>query len=149
MFCQVVCDVSVRSLCPVRGGNELFPRRDDCAQRPVATPGHAATGTRTARGDSRLSLWGGGKPRSYFKKLRSGGRVNINEPTASKVLLKPTLQVKHEGENASRPGRRNIGSCWTGSGQAPLRIRTKRPTWSRSPYHQGWQCSPLRGTRWR
>ena len=30
--------------------------------------------------------------------------MNINEPTASKVLLKPTLQVKHEGKKCFETG---------------------------------------------
>ena len=46
----------------------------------------------------------GGNPGSDFKALQSGGRVNINEPTASKVLLKSTLQVKHEGKKRFETG---------------------------------------------
>ena len=57
----------------------------------------ACHGNQNGKGGFKLSLWGE-KPVSDFKALLSGGRVNIDEPTASKVLLKPTLQVKHEGK---------------------------------------------------
>ena len=59
--------------------------------------GGACHGNQNGKGGFKLSLWGE-KPASDFKALRSGGRVNIDEPAASKVLLKPTLQVKHEGK---------------------------------------------------
>ena len=54
-------------------------------------------GNQNGKGGFKLSLWGE-KPLLDFKALRSGGRVNIAEPTESKVLLKPTLQLKHEGK---------------------------------------------------
>ncbi|SVD31590.1 uncharacterized protein METZ01_LOCUS384444, partial [marine metagenome] len=63
----------------------------------------ACHGNQNGKGGFKLSLWGE-KPVSDFKALRSGGRVNIDEPTASKVLLKPTLQVKHEGKKRFETG---------------------------------------------
>ena len=63
----------------------------------------ACHGNQNGKGGFKLSLWGE-KPVSDFKALRSGGRVNIDEPTASKVLLKPTLQVKHKGKKRFETG---------------------------------------------
>ena len=63
----------------------------------------ACHGNQNGKGGFKLSLWGG-NPGSDFKALQSGGRVNINEPTASKVLLKSTLQVKHEGKKRFETG---------------------------------------------
>ncbi len=63
----------------------------------------ACHGNQNGKGGFKLSLWGE-KPGSDFKALRSGGRVDIDEPTGSKVLLKPTLQVKHEGKKRFETG---------------------------------------------
>ena len=63
----------------------------------------ACHGNQNGKGGFKLSLLGG-NPGSDFKALQSGGRVNINEPTASKVLLKSTLQVKHEGKKRFETG---------------------------------------------
>ncbi len=57
----------------------------------------ACHGNQNGKGGFKLSLWGE-KPAADFKALRSGRRVNTDKPTASKVLLKPTMQIKHKGE---------------------------------------------------
>jgi len=58
--------------------------------------GGACHGNQNGKGGFKLSLWGE-NPRVDFKALHSRGRVNTGDPTASKLLLKPTLQLKHEG----------------------------------------------------
>ena len=59
--------------------------------------GGACHGNQNGKGGFKLSLWGE-NPKADFNALHSGGRINTNKPTASKLILKPTLQVKHEGK---------------------------------------------------
>jgi hypothetical protein len=59
--------------------------------------GGACHGNQNGKGGFKLSLWGE-NPRADFKALHSRGRVNTGDHTASKLLLKPTLQLKHEGK---------------------------------------------------
>ena len=63
----------------------------------------ACHGNQNGKGGFKLSLWGE-KPAADFEALRSGRRVNVEKPTASKALLKPTLQMKHEGKKRFEVG---------------------------------------------
>ena len=65
--------------------------------------GGACHGNQNGKGGFKLSLWGE-NPGEDFKALHSRGRVNTGDPTASKLLLKPTLQLKHEGKKRFETG---------------------------------------------
>lgn len=54
-------------------------------------------GNQNGKGGFKLSLWGGDPDHDYKEILSSGSRVNLQDPKSSKILLKPTLQSKHEG----------------------------------------------------
>lgn len=54
-------------------------------------------GNQNGKGGFKLSLWGDDPAADYQALLESGKRVNREDPLASRILLKPTLQVEHEG----------------------------------------------------
>ena len=54
-------------------------------------------GNQNGKGGFKLSLWGGDPDHDYKELFSSGTRVNLEDPKSSKILLKPTLQSKHEG----------------------------------------------------
>ena len=54
-------------------------------------------GNQDGKGGFKLSLWGGNSSHDHKEILSSGKRVNLKNPELSKILLKPTLQSKHEG----------------------------------------------------
>ena len=58
----------------------------------------ACHGNQNGKGEFKLSLWGEDPSHDYEKILSSDKRVNLKDPKSSKILLKPTLQSKHEGE---------------------------------------------------
>ncbi|MEC7861298.1 MAG: DUF1549 and DUF1553 domain-containing protein, partial [Verrucomicrobiota bacterium] len=58
----------------------------------------ACHGNQNGKGEFKLSLWGEDPSHDYEKILLSDKRVNLKDPKSSKILLKPTLQSKHEGE---------------------------------------------------
>ena len=60
-------------------------------------------GNQNGKGGFKLSLWGE-NPGADFKALHSRSRVDTGDPAASKLLLKPTLQVKHGGKKRFETG---------------------------------------------
>ena len=65
--------------------------------------GGACHGNQNGKGGFKLSLWGE-NPGADFKALHSRSRVDTGDPAASKLLLKPTLQVKHGGKKRFETG---------------------------------------------
>lgn len=55
-------------------------------------------GNQNGKGGFKLSLWGEDPAADYLALLESSKRVNKDDPAQSRILLKPTLQVEHEGE---------------------------------------------------
>ena len=54
-------------------------------------------GNQDGKGGFKLSLWGDDPAADHQALLDSGKRVNRDNPSASRILLKPTLQLEHEG----------------------------------------------------
>ena len=60
--------------------------------------GGGCHGNQNGKGDLKLSLWGERPADDLENLLRNPKHVNREDPAASLILQKPTLQVKHEGE---------------------------------------------------
>jgi len=61
-------------------------------------------GNQNGKGGFKLSLWGENPTADHKALLVKDGRVNKADPERSKILLKPTLQLKHEGEKRFEKG---------------------------------------------